>query len=42
MNENPVLQKEPLTLGQSLKQMNLRLWDEKQHKLVGFKEAMEG
>ena len=42
MNENPVLQKEPLTLGQSLKQMNLRLWDEKKHKLVGFKEAMEG
>lgn len=37
-DENPALQiEEPLTLGRSLKCMNLNLWDEKQGTLVTFK-----
>jgi omega-6 fatty acid desaturase (delta-12 desaturase) len=39
MKENPIFQKEPLTFWQSFESVKYRLWDEKKHKLVGFKEA---
>ena len=35
-NENPELQVEPLTFGQSLKSLFFRLWDEKERMLVGW------
>jgi omega-6 fatty acid desaturase (delta-12 desaturase) len=37
--ENPIFQKEPLTFFNSFKSVRYRLWDEKKHKLVSFKEA---
>jgi len=37
MNENPQFQVKPITICQTIKDMNLRLWDEQNHKLVPFK-----
>jgi omega-6 fatty acid desaturase (delta-12 desaturase) len=37
--ENPLFQKKPLTFFNSFKSVRYRLWDEKKHKLVSFKEA---
>ena len=39
--ENPVFHVRPLTLRSSLRSLRLRLWDEKNHRMVGF-EALEG
>ena len=41
LKENPIFQKKPLTFLGSIKSMKYRLWDEKQHKLVSFKEALQ-
>lgn len=35
-NENEIFQIEPLTLRTSLKSLNVRLWDENRHKMVGY------
>ena len=40
LRENPLFYKEPLTFFSSLKSIKYRLWDEKKHRLVSFKEAM--
>lgn len=37
--ENPFLQKKPLSLKETLQSIKYRLWDEKNHKLVTFREA---
>lgn len=37
--ENPIFQKEALTFWPSIQSVRYRLWDEKRHKLVSFKEA---
>lgn len=38
--ENPIFQKEPLTFMESIRSMKYRLWDEQNHKLVSFREAL--
>lgn len=40
IRDNPIFQKEPLTFWPSIRSMRFRLWDEKKHKLVTFKEAL--
>ncbi len=40
MRENVLFQKKPLTVRQSIKDMKLKLWDEKKKKLVTYKEAL--
>jgi acyl-lipid omega-6 desaturase (Delta-12 desaturase) len=40
MIENPIFQKEPLSLWQSFQSVKYRLWDEQKHKIVSFKEAL--
>jgi omega-6 fatty acid desaturase (delta-12 desaturase) len=38
--ENPIFQKKPMHFLDSLKTIHFRLWDEKNHQLVSFKEAL--
>ena len=38
--ENPIFQRAPLTFFNSFQSIHYRLWDEKNHKLVSFKEAL--
>lgn len=40
LRENSLFQKEPITFLESLKSVKYRLWDEENHRLVSFKEAM--
>lgn len=40
--ENPIFTEiEPLTFGKSLKSVNIRLWDEDRHKMIGYRKADE-
>jgi omega-6 fatty acid desaturase (delta-12 desaturase) len=36
--ENPIFQIKPVTIFTSLKSLTFRLWDEKNHKLVGYRK----
>lgn len=38
LDENPEFQIEPITINNSFKSLKLRLWDEKENRLVGFKD----